>query len=105
MRPPPAAQDEALLAALEDGTVRGAALDVHWDEPFVLHRSEPLGTRGAKFVESGALICTPHNAWYSVQSRLEMRHLGAATALKALRGEPVRNCVNAAHLGGRREHL
>jgi phosphoglycerate dehydrogenase-like enzyme len=39
----------------------------------VVNKSEPLGTRGAELVTSGKLICTPHNAWYSVESRREMR--------------------------------
>jgi phosphoglycerate dehydrogenase-like enzyme len=55
--------DDALLAALEDGTLAGACLDVHWGEPFVIDKSAPLGTKGADLVRSGKLICTPHNAW------------------------------------------
>jgi len=86
--------DEALLQALESGRLGGAFLDVHWSEPFRKHHSDPLGTRGAKLLEDGRLICTPHVAWYSRESSEEMRALGVATAKRALHGEPLRNVVN-----------
>lgn len=101
--------DEALLDALEDGTLGGAALDVHWNEPFVRgdrgaragSSSSVLGgERGAKLIDEGKLICTPHAAWYSFDSRKEMRVLGAQTAKKMLVGEAVRNCVNARQMEG-----
>lgn len=59
--------DDALLASLQDGTLAGACLDVHWGEPFVIDKSEPLGTKGAELVRAGKLICTPHNAWWASQ--------------------------------------
>lgn len=50
------------------------------------------------------LYCTPHSAWYSPESRAEMRRKGAEAALRALAqpaqlagaalGEVLRNVVN-----------
>jgi C-terminal binding protein len=90
--------DEALLCALEDGILAGACLDVHWGEPFVLGKSAPLGTRGAVLVKSGKLICTPHNAWYSVESRRELRTLDVDAVKHCLAGTPLRNVVNKMYL-------
>eukprot|EP01065_Artemidia_motanka_P009413 TRINITY_DN14806_c0_g1_i1.p1 TRINITY_DN14806_c0_g1~~TRINITY_DN14806_c0_g1_i1.p1 ORF type:complete len:363 (+),score=94.40 TRINITY_DN14806_c0_g1_i1:56-1144(+) len=95
--------DEALLAALEDGRLAAAALDVHWGEPFVRGAASPRqgssssvlgGERGAALMDEGRLVCTPHAAWYSVDSRKEMRTLAVDTMLRCLRLQAVRNCVN-----------
>lgn len=57
--------DEAALKdALETGKICAAALDVHNEEPF----SEHHGLFGLR-----NLTCTPHCAWYSRESRIEMR--------------------------------
>lgn len=84
--------DEAALdAALRSGRVAAAALDVHWDEPYA-RGAGPLGS-------SPNLYCCPHQAWYSPESRAEMRRKGAEAARRAIEGaEPLRNVVNAAHL-------
>ena len=87
--------EAALAAALKSGHLAGAALDVHCVEPFVVGAS-PSSPLGAADVPN--LLCTPHNAWYSVESREEMCTLGAANALRCLKGEPVRCCVNAQRL-------
>ena len=78
--------EEALAQALESGQVGAAALDVHWGEPFIKGKG-PLGN-------APNLMCTPHSAWYSSESRLEMRQKGVATAKRAFAGEPLRNFVN-----------
>lgn len=87
--------EAALAAALKSGHLAGAALDVHCVEPFIVGAS-PSSPLGAADVPN--LLCTPHNAWYSVESREEMCMLGATNALRCLRGEPVRCCVNAKRL-------
>lgn len=75
-----------LAAALESGQVGAAALDVHWGEPFIKGKG-PLGN-------APNLMCTPHSAWYSMDSRHEMRVKGIETARRVLKGDIVRNVVN-----------
>jgi C-terminal binding protein len=83
--------DEGALAdALRSGQLAGASLDVHWGEPFVKGQG-PIG-------DVPNLICTPHNAWYSIESRREMRTLAVDAVKRLLAGQPLRNCVNAQHL-------
>jgi len=82
----------ALAAALRDGHLGGAGIDVHETEPFLdSDDTQPL---------AGApnCICTPHTAFYSAESYTELRTLAAATVAAALTGVPLSNCVNARHL-------
>ena len=65
-----------------------AALDVHWDEPFVRGK----GILGDDDIPN--LVCTPHMAWYSPESRIEMRRKGAMLAKKACQGLKLSNVVN-----------
>lgn len=84
----------ALRAALEEGRVAGAGIDVHEKEPFVgTDRSQPL---------AGAPNCinTPHSAFYSEEGFREMRELAAQSAIDALLGRPLQNVVNARLLTG-----
>ncbi|KAL4231396.1 C-terminal-binding protein 1 [Mactra antiquata] len=81
--------EHALAAALKDGRVRAAALDVHENEPFVLSQS-PLK-------DSPNLICTPHSSFYSEQSLTELREMAAGEIRRAVVGripDSLRNCVN-----------
>lgn len=82
--------EAALAGALRSGKVAAAALDVHWSEPFVAGQGPLAGAPN--------LWCTPHSAWYSPESRAEMRRKGALAAAAAIRGEAVRNVVNAQYL-------
>ena len=83
--------DEAALAdALASGRIGFAALDVHWNEPYV-RGTGPLGS-------APNLICTPHSAWFSTESRREMRMKGAEAAKRALAGGRLKNVVNRAFL-------
>jgi D-3-phosphoglycerate dehydrogenase len=64
--------EEALLAALESGRLRGAGLDVLATEPpppgHPLRRNEKV-------------VLTPHAAWYSEAAVVELREKAVATAL------------------------
>lgn len=71
---------------------------MHWDEPW--KRDEgPLS-------EAPNLFCCPHQAWFSPESRAEMRRKGAQAAHRALFAEfettqlrhLLRNVVNASLL-------
>jgi len=86
--------EHALAAALKDGRVRAAALDVHENEPFVLSQS-PLK-------ETPNLICTPHSSFYSEQSLTELREMAAGEIRRAVVGripDSLRNCVNKEYFG------
>ena len=74
----------AVLAALREGRLAGAGLDVVEDEP--LQTEEEAATPN--------LIVTCHAAFCSVESKLEMRAISARIALGAVRGDPLENVVN-----------
>ncbi|HEV8489872.1 MAG TPA: C-terminal binding protein [Candidatus Limnocylindrales bacterium] len=76
----------ALDAAIEDGRVAAAGLDVLEDEPQP-NLMRPLLTRSQ-------VIVTPHLAWYSLEARRELAIKTAEEALRLLDGERPRNIVN-----------
>lgn len=84
---------DALEAALRSGQLAGAALDVlPWEPP---DRSHPL-IRAWQAGEPWAaerLVLTPHSAFYSEASIVEMRRKAALEVRHALLGEPSRNTV------------
>ncbi len=69
---------EDLEQALREGWIAGAGLDVFETEPFP--NDHPL--RRLPHVE-----LTPHAAWYSEESEVELRRRAARTVVQALRGE------------------
>ena len=73
--------NEALIAALERGTIAGAALDVVAGEPEI----------PAALVDSPKTILTPHVAFSSRESVVELRRRTAEDVVRVLRGEPARN--------------
>ena len=74
----------AILAALREGRIAGAGLDVVEDEPL----------KTADEAAAPNLIVTCHAAFCSVESKLEMRATSARIALAAVSGEPLENVVN-----------
>lgn len=74
----------ALYAALEAGTVRGAALDVVEGEP-----SPP-----SSILRHPNVIVTPHVAYRSDASMIELRQRACEEAVRLLGGERPRNPVN-----------
>jgi phosphoglycerate dehydrogenase-like enzyme len=74
----------AILAALRNGTIAGAGLDVIEDEPL----------RTAEEAATPNLIATCHAAFCSVESKIEMRTTSARIALAAVKGERLENVVN-----------
>jgi D-3-phosphoglycerate dehydrogenase len=79
----------ALLKALESGHVGGAALDVLDVEP--MPADHPLWKHENVFL-------TPHLAWYSEESLLQLQRDAGMECARALRGEPVGSVVNPEYL-------
>jgi phosphoglycerate dehydrogenase-like enzyme len=75
---------DAILAALCEGRIAGAGLDVVEDEPL----------RTPEEAAAPNLIVTCHAAFCSVESKVEMRSTSARIALAAVRGEALENVVN-----------
>ncbi len=89
---------DALTAALREDRLAGAALDVLPEEPPV--HGHPLldALRAREPWTAGRLVVTPHAAWYSQSSYVDMRSKAARTIREVLEGKPPRNCVNRALL-------
>ncbi|CAF3297207.1 unnamed protein product [Rotaria socialis] len=89
--------ETALAAALKDGRIRGAALDVLENEPYNL-AAGPLK-------DAINLICTPRTAWFSEASSQEIRENAAHEVRRGLTGKlpgSLRYCVNRDYLNGPR---
>jgi phosphoglycerate dehydrogenase-like enzyme len=74
----------AILAALREGRIAGAGLDVIEDEPL----------RSEEEAAAPNLIATCHAAFCSVESKIEMRSTSARIALAAVTGQSLENVVN-----------
>lgn len=75
---------QALEAALDDGTVAAAGLDVLEREPPV---DDPLLGRED-------VVATPHAGWYSEESMMELRRAAAHEVKRAIEGRPPLNPVD-----------
>jgi len=82
--------EEALVAGLVAGRIAGAALDVTAQEP--LQPPSPL-------LDAPNLIVTPHAAWYSLESIVELRTKTAEEAARVLRGDRPLHTVNDVSAG------
>ena len=85
---------DALTAALREGRIAGAALDVLPQEPPVDGHPllDAVCARAPWTI--GRVVITPHAAWYSRSSYVDMRSKAARTIREVLEGKPPRNCVN-----------
>lgn len=81
----PVIDQTALLPALRDGVIAGAALDV-WD-PEPPRLDDPL-------LQEPTLVATPHAAFISRESLVELRERVARQIVAALRGETPESIVN-----------
>lgn len=77
--------EEALVKALQEGTISGAAVDVTETEP--LQEGHPL-------LALNNVIITPHVAWYSEQAVLSLQRKVAEETVRVLRGERPLHVVN-----------
>ncbi len=78
--------EEALLKALNSGTIHSAGLDVY--------ENEPLTDKQNKLVNHPRVICTGHYAWYSDKASSELQRRAALNLLNFLKGNTVEDCLN-----------
>lgn len=85
----------AIEAALRDGRLAGAALDVLPTEPIdYAHPLLKAYEAEADWLE-GRLIITPHAAFFSPDSIKDLRRIAMQTGVDYVRGGAARSCVNA----------
>lgn len=82
--------EAALLEAVQNGRLRGAALDVLSSEP--PPKDHPVLS---KLVADPRILITPHAAWYSEEAMIDMRARGADEVVRVLSGQKPRVPVNA----------
>ncbi len=82
----PLVNQKDLYEALENGDIRGAALDV------LAH--EPLGEEEKKLVALPNVICTGHSAFYSEESLALQTELTVDNIVRFLKGEKLHHIVN-----------
>jgi phosphoglycerate dehydrogenase-like enzyme len=90
----PIVDTAALVDALQDGRIAAAALDVLPNEPIA--NDDPLISmwRDADPGLANRLILSPHAAFYSPSSLVDLRTKSARVALDYLRYARLRNCIN-----------
>jgi len=81
---------DALVEALRAGTILGAAIDVHEQEP--VPADHPLLT-------FDSVVLTPHLAWYTEESYGELKRRTAQNVVDVLAGRVPRNILNPEVLG------
>ncbi|MFH0871490.1 MAG: C-terminal binding protein [bacterium] len=81
----PVVNEEALLKALHEGWIAGAALDVMVEEP--LPTTSPL-------MQAPNLILTPHASWYTERAVGAVVQNAMADVVRALQGKRPKNLVN-----------
>ncbi|MFO7975372.1 MAG: C-terminal binding protein [Candidatus Hydrogenedentota bacterium] len=87
----PVVDEEALMVALEEGTIFAAGLDVFEDEP-------PRSNRDA-LLSHPRVVATGHYAWYSVRASRELQRRAALNLDAMLRGEIPEDCLNREAFG------
>jgi C-terminal binding protein len=84
----------AIPAAVASGRLAGVGLDVLENEPPA--EDDPLvrSWRDPQHPAHWRVVLTPHSAFYSEESRRELRTKAALTCRRALAGEPILSVVN-----------
>jgi glyoxylate reductase len=85
----PVVEEAALVTALQEGWIAGAALDVYEHEPAM----------AAGLAELDNVLRLPHIASASTDTRARMAAMAAENAMAHLQGEPAPNVVNPAVYG------
>jgi glyoxylate reductase len=81
--------ESALLAALREGRIAGAGLDVYWTEPPVGEPAPP-----EELFKLDNVILTPHIGSATWESRAEMSMLAAKNMIAMIKGEVPPNLEN-----------
>jgi glyoxylate reductase len=81
----PVVDEAALVAAIKDGQIRGAALDVFEEEPIVHPELMKLEDN---------VVLTPHIGSASIETRLRMSLMAAENMVQGLKGNKPPNLVN-----------
>ena len=86
--------EKALVQALREGRIAGAALDVVEEEPIQHHAENPL-------LKMNNVTITPHTAGVSDRVRERGVMIAAGDLARYLRGERIQNLLNREELGAR----
>ena len=84
----------AVAEAIASGHLAGAGIDVLPDEEHADDDPLVVAWRDPEHPAHHRVLLTPHSAFYSEQSLLDLRTKVAITCRRALLGEPLRNVVN-----------
>lgn len=80
----PVIDEAALVEALKEKKIAGAALDVYEEEPKV----------HPELMKLDNVVLTPHIASATIESRSKMALMAAENLVAVLKGKPPKNCVN-----------
>jgi phosphoglycerate dehydrogenase-like enzyme len=86
---------DAVETALRDGRLGGAALDVLPKEPIDYDHPLIAAFEASEDWLDGRLIITPHAAFYSPDSVIDMRRIATENVVNYLHSGRLRSCVNA----------
>ncbi len=87
-----------IYQALRDNVIEAAGLDVLWREPpDPNHPLVKAWTAAEPWIED-RLVMTPHSAFYSPSSMLNLRRKGIEVVLSYLKHGRLKNCVNEQYL-------
>jgi lactate dehydrogenase-like 2-hydroxyacid dehydrogenase len=92
---------DAVEAALRDGRLGGAALDVLPKEPIDYTHTLLAAFEASEDWLDGRLIITPHAAFYSPDSVIDMRRIAMENVANYFATGVLRSCVNADLLAGK----
>ncbi|SDD47397.1 D-3-phosphoglycerate dehydrogenase [Sanguibacter gelidistatuariae] len=81
---------DALVDALRSGAIAGAGIDVHETEPL---------PAGHALMDFDNVVLTPHLAWYSEESYVELKRRTIENVVEVCAGRPPRNILNPEVLG------
>lgn len=91
--------ERALIAALRDGTIAGAGLDVYWNEPPVTYSPDP----DPDLFKLDNVILAPHLGGATEETLAELARLGAENLVALVRGERPASVVNPEAYAARQE--